>query len=309
MAKRMRISCQWSKGRHLIGDSLTPGSTFLDLQEELHKATGIPPTRQRILKGYPPERLEGDVLRPLWDFPIQSGDSLIVEETTDNDGTTKTAKTEVKVKSDGQSKQTVAKALKGGVVKRKVISADNSCLFGSISFVLEDHSVSHAAELRHTAADIIASDPHTYNETFLGRPNKEYSDWIRKRNSWGGTPELVVFSNMYEAEINVVNVQNIRIDEFGEDKGYKKRVFITHDGVHFDALYVNRNGKVVTVFSTDENDIKEQVLSLAGDLNDARQYTNLEGGLLCMVCNTLFKGQMQAYKHGQATGHANFKET
>ena len=54
------------------------------------------------------------------------------------------------------------------------------------SFVLENHTMSRAAELRSLAADIIASDPFTYNETFLGRPNKDYCEWIRKKNSWGG---------------------------------------------------------------------------------------------------------------------------
>ena len=64
----------------------------------------------------------------------------------------------------------------------------------------------------------------------------------------------------------------ISIDlSIGERKGYKKRVFLLHDGIHFDALYLTRNGKTVTVFSTDEEKVKGQALSLAGDLNDVRR--------------------------------------
>ena len=33
---------------------------------------------------------------------------------------------------------------------------------------------------------IILSDPVKYNDVFLGRPNREYVDWIMKDDSWGG---------------------------------------------------------------------------------------------------------------------------
>ena len=35
-------------------------------------------------------------------------------------------------------------------------------------------------------AATIMSDPETYSEVLLGRPNDEYCRWILKPESWGG---------------------------------------------------------------------------------------------------------------------------
>ena len=37
-----------------------------------------------------------------------------------------------------------------------------------------DHSRQHAAHLRQVIAGVVASDPVTYNEGFLGKENDEY---------------------------------------------------------------------------------------------------------------------------------------
>lgn len=57
------------------------------------------------------------------------------------------------------------------------------CLF---SYLFENHTLSKAAEMRKLAADVIASDPTTYDSVLLGRSNSEYVDWLRKDTSWGG---------------------------------------------------------------------------------------------------------------------------
>jgi ubiquitin thioesterase OTU1 len=35
-------------------------------------------------------------------------------------------------------------------------------------------------------AATVVSDPETYNEAFLGKPNEEYSQWILDPEKWGG---------------------------------------------------------------------------------------------------------------------------
>ena len=47
-------------------------------------------------------------------------------------------------------------------------------------------STSFAGDLRMLAANSIASDPTTYNEAFLGKPNWEYCEWLTKKDHWGG---------------------------------------------------------------------------------------------------------------------------
>ena len=43
-----------------------------------------------------------------------------------------------------------------------------------------------ASDLRMLAANIIASNPETYSEPFLGKPNWEYCEWLTKKDHWGG---------------------------------------------------------------------------------------------------------------------------
>lgn len=93
--------------------------------------------------------------------------------------------------------------------------------------------------MRQLVADCIANQPDTYNDAILGRPVKEYCDWIRNTTSWGGAIELAVLSNHFRFEIAVVNSTTGVISRFGEDKGYDKRVFLLFDGIHYDPLYMD----------------------------------------------------------------------
>ncbi len=103
----------------------------------------------------------------------------------------------------------------GSCVVRRIINSDNSCLFNAVGYVME-HSRARATELRrvrrtpnvwpgtciqphcclvnaaplalHLTRDlpshlqviaaVVAGDPETYSEAFLGKPNAEYCSWI-----------------------------------------------------------------------------------------------------------------------------------
>jgi ubiquitin thioesterase OTU1 len=78
-----------------------------------------------LLKGYPPKPLQSvDPSATLESIGIITGDTLIVKEM-------ETAKSQV----IGQP-HTSDKILNGGPLMRKIVPADNSCLFTSIGFVL-----------------------------------------------------------------------------------------------------------------------------------------------------------------------------
>jgi ubiquitin thioesterase OTU1 len=55
---------------------------------------------------------------------------------------------------------------------------------------------------------------------------------IKNTTSWGGQIEVSILSKYYKIEICVVDIQTCRIDRFGEDQNYTKRVFIIYDGIH-----------------------------------------------------------------------------
>jgi ubiquitin thioesterase OTU1 len=60
---------------------------------------------------------------------------------------------------------------------------DNSCLFRSIGYVINRDS-EKSSKLRQEVADYVRQDPINYNDAILGRPQREYIDWILKPASW-----------------------------------------------------------------------------------------------------------------------------
>nr|POF17205.1 ubiquitin thioesterase otu1 [Quercus suber] len=79
-----------------------------------------------------------------------------------------------------------------GIVVRRVIPSDNSCLFNAVGFVM-DHDKHKASELRQVIAATVASDPTKYSEAFLGKSNEEYCTWILDSEKWGDTVALLLF--------------------------------------------------------------------------------------------------------------------
>ncbi|GMN51587.1 hypothetical protein TIFTF001_020748 [Ficus carica] len=71
-----------------------------------------------------------------------------------------------------------------GIVVRRVIPSDNSCLFNAVGYVM-DHDKQKASELRQVIAATVASNPEKYSEVFLGKTNNEYCAWILNSEKWG----------------------------------------------------------------------------------------------------------------------------
>ncbi len=234
---------------------------------------------------------------------IVPGDTLIVEEE--------------KNKPKPQSQTTVTKGPSldlSPVLERHVVPADNSCLFTSVNYVMEGgvYDPGCAPEMRGLIAQIVASDPTGYSEAVLGKTNEDYCSWIRRDDTWGGAIEVSILSKFYQSEICVVDTQTVRVDRFGEDAGYTKRVLLIYDGIHYDPLQKvmpNSDIPAHTVFSTTDDIILAQALELADEARRKRQYTDVNRfALRCMVCQTGLVGQKEAREHAKETGHTNFGE-
>ncbi|XP_026880712.2 ubiquitin thioesterase OTU1 isoform X2 [Electrophorus electricus] len=271
-----------------------------ELKDKVEQLTGIPCDVQKIMVGYPPSSLDlrnGDA--SLKDYPIQSGDTLIVEE-----------------EKNKPKSQSNAAVLKGPAprLERRVVPADNSCLFTSVNYVVEGgvYDPACAAEMRTLIAQIVASNPAAYSEAVLGKTNEEYCNWICRDDTWGGAIEVSILSKFYQCEICVVDTQTVRVDRFGEDAGYHKRVLLIYDGIHYDPLQRAAPGSDAppqTVFSTADDVILAEALELADEARRKRQYTDVNRfALRCMVCQTGLVGQKEAREHAKETGHTNFGE-
>ena len=199
-----------------------------------------------------------------------------------------------------------------GVLIRKVVPANNSCLFTSVHYVMEngDFNLDCQKSMRELIAKTVKKDPETFNEAILGKKNSEYCEWIKNSTSWGGCIEVNILSKYYKCEICVVDIQTGRIDRFGEDCLYPSRVFIIYDGIHFDPLHLEiDSNKVQTKFSTQDDRIMADALRLAKEAKNARQFTDVNNfKLKCLSCYEPLAGQTAAQSHAEKTGHINFGE-
>ncbi|KAM4795408.1 ubiquitin thioesterase OTU1 [Rhinophrynus dorsalis] len=302
----LRLRCKTREGTQLI-QGLTDRSSVRELQERIASLTGISGPLQRVMVGFPPESLNlTDVEAALGDLPIKSGDTLIVEEDKSKQ------KTELPPSAKPSLKDNAVSELP--TIVRRVVPADNSCLFTSIYYVVEGgvYNPGCAPEMRNLIAEIVASDPTCYCEAVLGKTNEEYCSWIRREDTWGGAIEVSILSKFYQCEICVVDTQTVRIDRFGEDAGYTKRVLLLYDGIHYDPLqrqFPDPDMPPMTVFSSLDDSILVQALELADDARQKRQFTDVNRfALRCMVCQKGLTGQSAARDHAKETGHTNFGE-
>lgn len=301
MADKLVLRCQFKGGQRNVLNGLTTHSSAAQLQENIFTLTGVSPHRQRILFGFPPKELQIiDKSAALSSLAIKSGDTLIVEEN----------KNAPIIEQNSTANYHESNEL---VLRRHIVPADNSCLFASVSFLLFGGDASLASDVRSLAAQCISSDPETFSDAVLERPNKEYCEWILHSDHWGGGIEITALSKYFQIEIDVVDIQTGRIDQFGQNEKYTNRVFLIYDGIHYDPLCrepKNSPGQPVqTLFPVDDDTVYGEALSLSKEARQKRQFTDLgKFTLRCLTCQDCLVGQSDAQNHAISTGHTNFGE-
>lgn len=297
-----------TKSGQMVVKGLNPKDNIANLKHKLASLTNINENCLYILCGYPPKPVDISVNEAtLESRGICSGDTLIVEEKEEMFPEPRDARFQ-------EPRHHIIDSQLGcpGILMRKVVPADNSCLFTSIGFVLSGKvDVDNAPFMRQIIAEAVSSDPEIYSEAILGKPNSEYGKWILKSDSWGGAIELAVLSTFYGLEIAVVDTSNAIINRFGEDQHYGQRVFLVFDGIHYDPLYLEplEGNNIQTMFLTSDEEVLQQAEDLAREARSSRQYTDLERFTLkCLICQEFLKGHIQAQQHAKTTGHMNFGE-
>ena len=305
MSQPLNLRCTTKSGRYIL-QGLTLSSTVGKLKDLISQNTKIPRDCIKIRQGYPPKVVDISCEdNELSTLPFRSGDTLVVEEDVSFQ-----QRNHQKIDEDLRKQINQGQ----GILMRKVVPANNSCLFTSIDCVMNDGNVelSSARQMRELIAGVVMSDPDTFNSAFLGKSNSNYCKWIMNEESWGGAIEISVLSKYYNVEIDVVDTQSGRIDRFGEDKFYSKRVLVIYDGIHYDPLILEPlipGGDVTTIFSTQNAAILAQAMELANEAKASRQFTDVaKFSLRCLVCQKALTGQVAAQDHAKATGHINFGE-
>ncbi|KAL0316469.1 UNVERIFIED_CONTAM: OVARIAN TUMOR DOMAIN-containing deubiquitinating enzyme 2 [Sesamum radiatum] len=205
-----------------------------------------------------------------------------------------------------------------GIVVRRVIPSDNSCLFNALGYVM-DHDKNKASELRQVIAATVASDPEKYSEAFLGKTNEEYCAWILNPEKWGGAIELAILAEYYGVRLQRMTSKPQDVICMGRlEKNFAERVMLIYDGLHYDALAMSPFEGAPeefdqTIFPVQKDrtvgPVEGLALNLVKDQQRKRSYTDTSNFTLrCGVCQIGVVGQKEAMEHAQATGHVNFQE-
>jgi len=300
-------------------NTLNDNSSIYDLKQEISKLLQEPMSSLILKKGYPPRIFDLPEPTTLSNSEISSGETIVVE--VDNSKTTTNP-----VKSDPKQTKSDPKKLDSTIPKqppsnkdgmimiRRIIPADNSCLFNSIAYAMENKAKNKASDIRKIVALSIKADPTKYSDVLLEKPNDQYVQWILKDSSWGGAIELEILSNHYKVEISAVDIISLNAQVFGSDKGYKKRIYVLYDGIHYDILARNITEDFeimpdVTIFSSDDQSAMEGAMYIAKDLHNKKQFTDMGNfSIECGVCYKKFTGEKEAVVHNKESGHANFHE-
>ncbi|CAK9294748.1 unnamed protein product [Gordionus sp. m RMFG-2023] len=253
---------------------LLASQNVLDLKKNISDLTGYPVDSFNIMKGYPPKLLDYiDDSQRLSELILSSGDLLLVQQQlTNNQSKLSEPNADIKdvMKSNLQNANT-AEVQQQGILMKRVVPADNSCLFTSINFLLNNGKmdlspalvakyrtiVSNAVLLFENPDDkifkpksgsslLFENTPYDLEDflylkdlltpAILGKPNSEYARWILSHQSWGGAVEIALLSRHFRVEITVVDIRNCRLERFGQEAGYTERILLLYDGIHYDPL-------------------------------------------------------------------------
>ena len=308
-------------GQPVMLENLTSDTSVGDLKAILTGVTGINFAHIRVLSGFPPKpvRFGKDDTLAISTLGLQPRDTLIIDESREpannEEAAAKPAAVEKPIFGSSIVKPSVAAANgPGGILIRKVVPSDNSCLFTSIFFCLSSGELNakKAITLRQIIAETVAGDPELYNDAYLGRPNREYCTWILNQEHWGGAIELSILSRYYEIEMVAIDTQNVRLNRFGEDRNYSTRLLLIYDGIHYDPLVMelfDPNQSLKTIFPSSDDHVLVAGLEIAKECKASRQYTDVQNFTLkCGICQKKLTGQTQAQAHAKETGHVKFTE-
>ena len=135
----------------------------------------------KLLSGFPPKPLDiSDRDKSISSVGIRSGDTIIFQ-VSNNSSKSSTTSSATPVKqshhqSEGETSNKRLKTENNARLERKVVPADNSCLFTSINYCMSGLVVEsqHSRFMREVIASVVSEDREKYSDAILGRSNDDY---------------------------------------------------------------------------------------------------------------------------------------
>ena len=196
---------------------------------------------------------------------------------------------------------------------RRLVDADNSCLFSSIAYLNEINNFNTFSSLRYRNIIVEYLLNNNFDESLLGLPKYDYINEINNPSKWGSGIEIKIFTDILKLEIAVVDVQTNRIDLFGQDKDYASRMYLLYDGNHYDPLVMNYSIEYdsmfdITIFDSNDNNVYNQFKKLVQKINNSGDYDDISklNSLKCSDCQEIFIDRDSALNHANQSYHWNF---
>ena len=269
-------------------------TTISDLMNEIKLLTGVMPSRQVIQYGFPPKEMPTDA-----DSLDLTMEMLGIKKREMFNLTTK----DVASKTIDHQKSSVISC------EKYPISADNSCLFASVSYLCTG-STNQANALRQLCIKEIREHPDKFDEVTLGYPNAEYCAWLADPQHWGGYIEMDIMSAHFKVEICVLHIEEGNVVPVNSC-GATKRIYILYDNIHYDAVIFKCFGDPPERRIVNRDDEKALALAteMMGIIRTAGGFTNTKkASYQCDVCGKVCKGSKEADQHARQTGHVNFSQ-
>nr|CAD7458842.1 unnamed protein product [Timema tahoe] len=256
-----------TKSGQMVVTSLNSKSTIADLKTTLSSLTNIKENCLHVLSGFPPKPLN---LSPdeasLETCKITSGDTLIVEE---KEPPIESVSFSSSLQEEARHHIITDQFASPGILMKKVVPADNSCLFTSLGFVLGG------------TYPLIKK---------IERPTK--SCYI------GDCKAILLYVRLpYNTILYYWSVW-IALFLFG----WKQKLCQGRcaRGV---------GGSIQTIFLASDQRVLNEAYDIAKEAKSSRQFTDVDKFTLrCMVCSVFLTGQIQAQQHAKESGHMNFGE-
>mmetsp|Transcript_39953 Transcript_39953/g.81815 ORF Transcript_39953/g.81815 Transcript_39953/m.81815 type:complete len:307 (+) Transcript_39953:146-1066(+) len=300
-----RIAVQAPGARFQV--SLPASSSIDHLQDVIEEKGGVPKRLQKLSCGFPPKEIASNPQQTIEASGIANGDMIRVTALSE-------PAVAVTSTTEGQGVEQNAAHSSSRKIVRKVIPADNSCLFNSVAYCMEGRRMDMSTGLRELIAAVVLSDPVQFDESVLSKAGDEYAKWILDKDSWGGAIECRILADHYKTEIVAIDCQSLRAYRFGEDMAFKERIMLMYDGIHYDVMAEanadeGQEELYTTIFPAEDEEALELAKRVVGEAKAKGQFTDVANfAIRCLVCGEGLKGAKEAQEHASSTGHTNFAE-
>lgn len=134
--KMLNLRCKSKLGQSVLS-SITDDMTVEEFKGILYSVTEIPSDDVKVLVGFPPQVLDlSNGNQTLAQLPLHSGETLIVERNFKCNEVATASTTKPKIQDTERLLNQAKKHT--GFLMRRVVPANNSCLFTSVHFCIND---------------------------------------------------------------------------------------------------------------------------------------------------------------------------